>query len=55
MGEILIPQIGVMHISGTTVTRAKQDIDAFVKKNVFINPIKSHLIWKFDKHHTIDE
>lgn len=36
-GELLIPQIGVMQISGKTVAQAKLDIDSFVKNNAFKN------------------
>ena len=36
-GELLIPQIGVIQISGKTVAQAKLDIDSFVKNNAFKN------------------
>ena len=36
-GEILIPQVGSIHISGNTLSEAKVDIDTFVKRNAFSN------------------
>jgi len=36
-GKLLIPQIGTIHIAGTTITQAIKDIDIFVKNNAFKN------------------
>ena len=36
-GELLIPQIGTIHVSGTTVTQTRLDIDVFIKNNAFTN------------------
>jgi len=36
-GELLIPQIGAIHISGISITQAKLEIDDFVKDNAFTN------------------
>ena len=32
-GELLIPHIGAIHISGQTISQAEIDVDIFVKKN----------------------